>query len=302
MQTKAMQMGSWPSILVSAVVQLGIISVTMLAVYFLLDGSFGIAAIAALVVASIRFSEPLSLFSNLAGMFDFLEAALGRVKEVMDVPPLATKPGGREIDSPRVDFHDVTFSYAGTNTPVLRNLSCSFPVQSMTALVGSSGSGKTTITKLIGRYADPQEGQVTIGGVDIRTLTSAELMSYISVVFQDVYLFDSSILENIRMAKPDATNEEVAEAARSANCHEFISRLPQGYDSGVGEIGSALSGGERQRISIARAILKDAPIVILDIVLEDGTHQGLLSTKGRYAQLWKAQQSTRQWSVAHREP
>jgi ATP-binding cassette subfamily B protein len=147
---------------------------------------------------------------------------------------------------------------------VLRDMSFHLPACSLTALVGPSGSGKTTITKLITRYADPQRGAIKIGGVDIRAVTQTELMRHVSVVFQDVYLFDESIRDNIRMAKPDATDDEVMAAARAANCHEFISRLPAGYDTTVGEIGGALSGGERQRISIARAILKDAPIVLLD--------------------------------------
>lgn len=345
-QAKANEIGTWPSILVSAVVQLGIVAVTMLAVYFTFEGSYAIAAVAALIVATIRFSEPLALFSNMTAMFDFMEAGINRIQELMSVKPLNIESDGGEVESTHVTFEDVTFSYAETETPVLRNLTCDFPVNSMTALVGSSGSGKTTITKLIGRYADPQTGVVKIGGVDIRAMSSTQLMSYISVVFQDVYLFDDSILENIRIAKPDATDEEVAAAARAANCHDFITRLPRGYDTGVGEIGSALSGGERQRISIARAILKDAPIVILDeptsaldtesevavqtaidilvknktviviahrlstivaadniLVLEEGAlveqgkHQDLLDKNGRYAQLWQAQQSARQWKI-----
>lgn len=114
------------------------------------------------------------------------------------------------------------------------------------------------------RYADPKTGRITIGGVDIRSLSQEELLSHISVVFQDVYLLDDTILENIRMAKADATDEEVVEAAKVAYCHEFIKQLPHGYQTSVGDIGGSLSSGERQRISIARAILKNAPIIILD--------------------------------------
>ena len=134
----------------------------------------------------------------------------------------------------------------------------------MASIVGPSGSGKTTMTKLMMRYADPQRGMIRIGGADIRNMTQEYLLSQFAVVFQDVYLFDESIIENIRMAKPDADDEAVKEAAKAAYCHEFIERLPHGYETGVGDIGGSLSGGERQRISIARAILKDAPIVILD--------------------------------------
>ena len=137
--------------------------------------------------------------------------------------------------------------------------------RSLTALVGESGGGNTTITKLLIRYAVPQKGSIQIGDeVDIRSIPHSQLMEELSVVFQDVYLFDGTIRANIRMANSSATDAEVEAAARSANCHEFISRLPDGYDTQVGEIGGALSGGERQRISIARAILKNAPIVLLD--------------------------------------
>ena len=134
----------------------------------------------------------------------------------------------------------------------------------MTALVGPSGSGKTTITRLLMRHADPQAGRVLIGGVDLREMTPDVLNGLISTVFQDVYLFDDTVIANIHMARPDASDEAVREAARAAQCLDFIERLPQGWDTRLGDIGARLSGGERQRISIARALLKDAPIVILD--------------------------------------
>ncbi len=130
--------------------------------------------------------------------------------------------------------------------------------------MGASGAGKTSVTKLLMRYADPQQGQISIGGVDIRRLTPEQLNSLISVVFQDVWLFDDTLLANIRIARPQATRQEVEEAARAAQCLEFISRLPQGWLTPMGEMGGQLSGGERQRISIARALLKNAPVVILD--------------------------------------
>ncbi len=263
-QTKGLELNTLPSILMSAVVQLGILALISLAVRFTLDASLGVAAVLAIAVIAIRFSEPLALFANLSMMFDFMEAAIDRIGDLLAVQALPISPDNGGVDGTRIELHDVTFTYDQTDSPVLHTLSLEVPERSLTALVGSSGSGKTTITRLLTRFADPQEGSITIGGVDIRSFEHEDLMGQFSVVFQGVYLFDDSVWENLRLAKLDATDDEIVAAARAANCHEFISALPNGYDTGVGEIGGALSGGERQRISIARAILKDAPIVILD--------------------------------------
>ncbi|MEM8926238.1 MAG: ABC transporter ATP-binding protein [Actinomycetota bacterium] len=263
-QVKGLKLNTLPSIIMSALVQLGILAITALAVSFVLGDSLAVAVVLVMIVITIRFSEPLALFANLATMFDFMEAAIDRIGELLAVPPLPTADGNTDIVGSRVAFDDVTFVYDQTEEEVLRGVSFDVPERSLTALVGTSGSGKTTITRLLTRFADPQQGSVTIGGVDIRTLTQDELMRQFSVVFQDVYLFDDTIRENIRLAKPNASDAEIEAAAAAANAHDFITALPNGYDTGVGEIGGALSGGERQRISIARAILKDAPIVILD--------------------------------------
>jgi ATP-binding cassette subfamily B protein len=171
---------------------------------------------------------------------------------------------GRDIitDNHEIGFHDVSFAY--DDKTVLKNISFTARPGTMTALVGQSGSGKTTIANLIVRFWDVNEGAVTIGGTDIRQMTMDCLLGNISMVFQRVYLFHDTIKNNIRFGKPDATDEEIMAAARAARCHDFISALPQGYDTLVTEAGSSLSGGEKQRISIARAILKDAPIVLLD--------------------------------------
>ncbi|MEM9774491.1 MAG: ABC transporter ATP-binding protein [Chloroflexota bacterium] len=268
-QTIANNWGVIPNITMSTIVQVGILVVTALGVYFVLGGTLQIAVLFALLAISVRFAEPLSIFAALTSMFDFMEAGLERIRTLLEVEPLPIQQPAQTLEEFDISFEDVNFSYAPENEgeegeQVLRNVSFHLPAKSLTALVGESGGGKTTITKLISRYADPQQGAVKIGGVDIRALDQIELMKHISVVFQDVYLFDDSIRDNIRMAKPDATDAEVEAAAEAANCHEFISRLPDDYDTPVGEIGGALSGGERQRISIARAILKDAPIVLLD--------------------------------------
>ena len=171
---------------------------------------------------------------------------------------------GRDIPLDRFDieFRHVTFGY--DSRPVLRDVSFAIPEKTSTAIVGPSGSGKTTICSLLARFYDPQEGSVCVGGHNLRELTCDSLLSNISMVFQNVYLFNDTIRANICFGRPDATEEEMIAAAKKARCHDFIMALPNGYDTIVGEGGGTLSGGERQRISIARAMLKDAPIIILD--------------------------------------
>ena len=263
-QTEATSLGTAPAILMSSIVEIGIVIIIALSTLFFLQGSISVAQVFALAVVATRFSEPIAVFGELTGIFNLMEAALERIEALMAIEPLPIKNPPTTLNKFDITFEDVTFAYADQNQSVLNGVSFYLPERSLTALVGSSGSGKTTITRLISRYADVQSGAVKIGGADVRCVEPAELMKHISVVFQDVYLFDDTILNNIRLAKPGATDAEVETAATAANCHEFISRLPHGYDTKVGEIGGALSGGERQRISIARAILKDAPIVLLD--------------------------------------
>ena len=228
------------------------------------NASMSIAAIAAMLVMVSRLMEPMSLFLAITAVFDIMSSSFRRLKEVLEIIPLRVHEPMARANSFEVTLDSVDFSYLGCEEKTLKGLSAVIPGKAMTAIVGPSGSGKTTITKLMMRYADPQNGTIRIGDADIRNMSQEELLGNFSVVFQDVYLFDESIIENIRMAKPDATDGEVTEAARAAYCHEFIERLPDGYQTRVGDIGGSLSGGERQRISIARAILKDAPIVILD--------------------------------------
>ncbi|MEM7533208.1 MAG: ABC transporter ATP-binding protein, partial [Chloroflexota bacterium] len=268
-QTVATSWGTVPNISISAIVQIGLLLVTTLGVYFVLGGSLNAAILFALLAITVRFAEPLSIFASLATMFDFMETGLERIDAMMAVKPMPVTQPAQSLTEFDITFEQVDFAYApededSEGEAVLHDVSFHLPAKSLTALVGESGGGKTTITKLITRYADPQQGAVEIGGVDIRAVEQPELMQHVSVVFQDVYLFDDTIRDNIRMADPSATDDEVIAAAQAANCHEFITRLPDGYDTTVGEIGGALSGGERQRISIARAILKDAPIVLLD--------------------------------------
>lgn len=147
---------------------------------------------------------------------------------------------------------------------ILKDVSFRIPERTSTAIVGPSGSGKTTICSLVARFYDPQGGRITVGGHDLKEFTCDSLLSNVSMVFQNVYLFHDTVRANICFGKPDATEEEMIEAAKKARCHDFIMALPDGYDTVIGEGGGTLSGGEKQRISIARAMLKDAPIIILD--------------------------------------
>ena len=255
--------GTWPALFMASVVEIGILTVLALSAWFVLGGTLDIAVLAALLVIAVRFSEPLAILANITAVYDYMEAGLERIESLLAVPSLPVESSPQQITRFDITFKNVTFGY-GDDNATLNDISFVLPARSLTALVGPSGVGKTTVTRLISRYADPQSGVIQIGGVDVRAVEPTKLMRHIAVVFQDVYLFDDTIRNNIRMAKPDATDDEVEAAAQAANCHEFITRLPDGYDTQVGDIGGALSGGERQRVSIARAILKDAQIVLLD--------------------------------------
>lgn len=263
-QTGGLLEATLPSLLMSTLVEIGLLVVLALGTYLVLGGSCTVAALAALLVMVSRLSEPLSIFINVTPVLDLVEASFAQIQELLAVRDLPVHPSAGQPEQYGITFERVDFTYAGERSKALDQISFSLPARSMTAIVGPSGSGKSTLAKLIMRYADPQHGVIRIGATDIRTLSQEALMAKISVVFQDVYLFDDTIFNNIRMGRPDARDDEVEAAASAAFCHEFIRRLPQGYQTRVGDIGGSLSGGERQRISIARAILKDAPIVILD--------------------------------------
>jgi len=161
-----------------------------------------------------------------------------------------------------IEMKNVSFGYG--EKEIIHNVSLSIPEKSTCAIVGPSGSGKTTLCSLIARFWDVQKGQVFVGGHNVKEYTCDSLLQNFSIVFQQVYLFEDTVENNIKFGKPEATHEQVVNAAKQACCHDFIMSLPQGYQTKVGEGGSSLSGGEKQRISIARAILKDAPIIILD--------------------------------------
>ncbi|MDR3359117.1 MAG: ABC transporter ATP-binding protein/permease [Bifidobacteriaceae bacterium] len=248
--------------LFGATVYLAVVAVIVVGSALALDGSLTMPQTIGLLVLAVRFAEPIANSGALGGGVTIAENTLDQIQRLVDSPtlPEPAKPASPADHSVRFDH--VTFGYGAD--PVLRDLSFEAPAGQVTALVGPSGSGKTTITRLAARFYDPNAGQVLIGGVALPELGSRAVSDAVAPVFQDVYLFDGSILDNIWLGRPEAKRSEVEEAGRRAQVDEIVQRLPGGWDTPVGEGGTNLSGGERQRVSIARALLKDAPIVLLD--------------------------------------
>jgi ATP-binding cassette subfamily B protein len=243
---------------------LAVAGVVAVGASLVLGGELSPAMAAAVVVAAAGLAEPLARAAAMTSVFEAAGAAMGRIDDVLAIEPLPAPAEPQAITGHDITFQNVTFAYRDAAAPAVRDVSLELRAGTLTAFVGPSGSGKTTMTRLISRFADPQEGRVLIGGTDIRDVTEHELMRPIAAVFQDVHLFDTTIFENVAMARPEASEDEVLAALEAANCGELIARLPRGVRTRVGEIGNHLSGGERQRVAIARALLKDAPIVLLD--------------------------------------
>ena len=231
-------------------------------IYFWLNGSLSLAYGVILVVASFMVFNDLENAGNMASLLQMLAASMDTANSIDDTPVMDETGADVVPASSEIIFDNVDFSYA--DRKILDHVSFTIPAGTTTAIVGPSGSGKTTMCNLIARFWDVDAGRITVGGKDVRDFKLDSLMKNISMVFQNVYLFADSIENNIKFGCPDATHEQVIEAAKKACCHEFISALPDGYDTLIGEGGGTLSGGEKQRISIARAILKNAPIIILD--------------------------------------
>lgn len=226
-------------------------------------GDLSFANLAVILIASFTIFNPIEVMGQMTTMIRTMDAALDRVERIKKAKKIDEDGKDIVLDSFDIAFQHVSFAYENGN-PILKDVSFSIPQGSMTAIVGPSGGGKTTITRLIARFWDVQEGSITVGGHNVKEFTCDSLLENMSMVFQNIYLFRDTIENNIKFGCPDATHEQVVEAAKKACCHDFISALPKGYDTVIGEGGSTMSGGEKQRISIARAMLKDAPIILLD--------------------------------------
>ena len=245
----------------TAILKLGIISVAVIGVNMLMAGEVSALVYIAFLMLTASIYLTIEGIITFMSMIVMLDAVVGRIKEIKTMP---VQKGKKDIDIKNYDieFKDVYFGY--DDYSVINGVSFTAKQGEITALIGSSGSGKTTLTKLAARFWDIDKGKILIGGEDIGKIDPETLLKNFSIVFQDVTLFNSSIKDNIKIGKKDATDEEIIRAAKIARCYEFIDKMPDGIDTVIGENGQRLSGGERQRISIARAILKDAPIILLD--------------------------------------
>lgn len=238
------------------------VAMCLIAVGLWLSGSLDTAICLTVVVMSFMMFSRLEAAGRFSAILRNIELAMEQTNALLATPPMDEGTGVEKAEAFDIEVSDVTFGY--DDRRVLDGVSLSIPSGSSCAIVGPSGSGKTTLVRLIERFWDVDSGTVTLGGRDVRDYKVDSLLQNFSTVFQGVFLFDDTIENNIKFGSPEATHEQVADAARRACCEEFIQALPDGYDTRLGESGSSLSGGERQRLSIARAILKDAPIVVLD--------------------------------------
>ena len=245
-----------------AILELGTAIILLCGSYLFLGGELSLTVFLLFLVLGLRVYAPIQNIIEYMAIMRIMDASMERVLEVLNRAPLPEPDYDPALDRFDIEFKDVRFRYE--DTEVLKGVSFVIPQNTITALVGPSGAGKTTIAHLIARFWDADSGEILVGGRNIKDMKTDRLLSYIAMVFQEVYLFNDSIANNIRFGGKDATDEEVIAAAKAAHCHKFIERLPDGYETVIGEGGATLSGGEKQRISIARAMLKDAPIVILD--------------------------------------
>ena len=248
---------------VKAVVPCTLLVSLPLGVWLMAQGQLALPALLTCIVIPLGFVGPLLKFAQAGGMISRMDVCLNVIWDFLGEPELSRPCERVRLVGESFSFENVSFSYH-EGAEVLHDVSFKTRPAQVTAIVGPSGSGKSTVAKLMAGFWDATSGRVAFGGVDVRDIPFEQLMEHVSYVAQDTFLFDCTIADNIRMGRPSASDAEVEAAARAAGCHEFVSRLPQGYATRAGEAGERLSGGEKQRIAIARAILKGAPIVILD--------------------------------------
>ena len=244
---------------------LGVAAIVALSFFLNSQALLGVTFLVGIMLFVSDLFGPIKALYTQATRLTVMNSCMDRIEEVFGekkLPDNGKSSIPESSDAPEVEFQNVRFAYGEKD--VLHNISFTLPQHTMAALVGPSGGGKSTVANLLARFWDVGSGKVLVRGKDVRDVRLADLMDHISMVFQRVYLFRDTIYNNIAMGRPDATREEVLEAARKARCYDFVMALPDGFDTVIGEGGASLSGGERQRISIARCILKDAPIVILD--------------------------------------
>ena len=250
------------NVLEQIVLRVAAVAAILLSVWLFLHGSMSLFTCLMMTVSAFLVYSELESAGEMFFMLPMIDASISQVDAIDQAPRMDEGGSVRTPQNRDITFDHVDFSYG--ERKIIQDVSFTVPEGTTTAIVGPSGSGKTTLTSLMARFWDVDSGSVKLGGIDVKDYALDSLMSNFSMVFQTVYLFNDSIENNIKFGKPDATHEEVVAAAKAARCHDFISALPEGYDTVIGEGGATLSGGERQRLSIARAMLKDAPIVILD--------------------------------------
>lgn len=250
------------NVLEQIVLRVAAVVAILLSIWLFLQGSMSLFTCLMMTVSAFLVYSELESAGEMFFMLPMIDASISQVDAIDQAPRMDEGGSVRTPQSRDITFDHVDFSYG--ERKIIQDVSFTVPEGTTTAIVGPSGSGKTTLTSLMARFWDVDSGSVKLGGIDVKDYALDSLMSNFSMVFQTVYLFNDSIENNIKFGKPDATHEEVVAAAKAARCHDFISALPEGYDTVIGEGGATLSGGERQRLSIARAMLKDAPIVILD--------------------------------------
>lgn len=249
-------------VVTNIIIDFGLVFLIMTGSYLFLGGNLTVGTFLIFLIISSKFFDNLKSFAINSLKLKYLLVAGRKIQSIFNEKTLS---GDKDIDKIKthdIEFKNVSFSY--NNHSVLKDINLKIPQNSLTAFVGPSGSGKTTMTNLIARFFDVDKGYIKIGGHNIKEIDAENVLKEISMVFQKVTLFNDTIYNNIKIGKHDATNEEIIEASKKANCHDFITKLPKGYETIISEGGSSLSGGEQQRISIARAILKDSPIILLD--------------------------------------